>query len=67
MIIDKIHEDHMNVLDGLWTYSLAAFALFLANISTVTSILGFVLLVARLSYELPKAVRAFRAAVNKDK
>lgn len=60
-------EDQMNVLEGLWTYATVAFALFIAHLSTITAVGGFILLLLRLTYELPKAVRAVRAMLNREK
>lgn len=61
----------MNTWDTLWnavqTYFAVAFALFLAHSSAITAVGAFVLLLLRLTYELPKAVRAIRDMTHKEK
>jgi hypothetical protein len=47
-------------MEATQTYVAGATALFLAHVSTATAVLGLVLVIVRLAYEIPKAWRVWR-------
>jgi hypothetical protein len=50
-----IEEDRFHIMEAAQTYIAAAIALFLANVSTWSAVLGFLLVIIRLTYEIPRA------------
>ena len=52
---------HTTLGAAVWTYSAAFFAMFVANVSTFTAVLGFVLVLLRFTYEVPRAIKAIRS------
>lgn len=57
----------MQIMEASQTYLAAAIALFLANVSTWTAVLGFILVVMRLTYEIPRAWKVFSAWFGKQR
>lgn len=55
------------MLQAVQTYFAAAVAMFLANVSTWTAVLGFLLVCLRLTYELPRAWQVLRAMFGKQR
>lgn len=50
-----IQQDKISFMEATQTYLVVMLAFFLHNVSTITSVLGFALVVIRLSYEIPRA------------
>lgn len=62
-----IPEDRLHIMEAAQTYLTAAIALFLANVSTWTAVLGFMLVLLRLTYEIPRAFKVLCALFGKQK